>query len=41
MLVLPAGLVFYIFVSTAIGVGQSYWIKQKFGGKLTPSRGKA
>ena len=41
MLVLPAGLVFYIFVSTAIGVLQSWWIKRKFGGKMAVTRGRA
>jgi len=30
MLMLPAGLVFYIFVSTVIGIGQQYYIKRKF-----------
>ena len=30
MLMLPAGLVFYIFVSTAIGIGQQWAIRRKF-----------
>jgi YidC/Oxa1 family membrane protein insertase len=32
MLMLPAGLVFYIFISTVIGIGQQYYIKRKFAG---------
>ena len=30
MLMLPSGLVFYIFVSTVIGIAQQYYIKRKF-----------
>ena len=30
MLMLPAGLVFYIAVSTVIGIAQQYYIKKKF-----------
>ena len=30
MLLLPSGLVFYIFVSTLITIGQQWWIKRRF-----------
>lgn len=33
MLMLPAGLVFYIFVSTVISIGQQWFIKRKYGPK--------
>ena len=31
MLFLPSGLVFYIFVSTILSIGQQYYIKKKYG----------
>lgn len=39
MLVLPAGLVFYIFVSTVVGVVQQWWVKKHLGGRTLPAKG--
>ena len=41
MFMLPSGLVFYIFVSTVISVGQQYWIKQQFERSATKARSRA
>lgn len=41
MLMLPSGLVFYIFISTAISIGQQWLIKRQFAAKAASARSKA
>jgi YidC/Oxa1 family membrane protein insertase len=41
MFMLPSGLVFYIFVSTVISVGQQWWIKRQFENSTASTRSKA
>ena len=38
MFMLPSGLVFYIFVSTVISVGQQWWIKKQFENSTAAAR---